>query len=65
MSQSTDEVPSNAHRDIEHTETKRQLVQGIGQVGGEVWRPYAQHSAKRRGEVRWRPVWCNVRYFIQ
>ena len=32
-------------------ETKRELVQGIGQVGGEVWRPYEQQSAKRRGEV--------------
>ena len=32
-------------------ESKRELVQGIGQVGGEVWRPYEQQSAKWRGEV--------------
>ena len=31
--------------------TKRELVQEILQVGGEVWRPYTQQSAKRRGEV--------------
>ena len=31
--------------------TKRELVQEIGQVGGEVWRPYTRQNAKRRGEV--------------
>ena len=45
-------------------------MQGIGQVSGEVWRPYAQHSAKRRGEVRWETKMAarlvqSVRYFIQ
>ena len=31
--------------------TKRELEQEIGQVGGKVWRPYTQQTAKRRGEV--------------
>ena len=45
-------------------------MQGIGQVGGEVWRPYAQHSAKRRGEVRWETkmaaslVQCSLFYSV-
>ena len=39
---------------------ERELVQGIGQVGGEVWRPYAQQSAKRRVEVmRWVETVCD------
>ena len=35
-------------------------MQGIGQVGGEVWRPYAQQNAKRRVEVmRWVETVCD------
>ena len=40
--------------------SKEELVRGIGTVGENVWRPYAQRSAKRRGKGKVIPILMSV-----